>query len=374
MHSLYFTRNGKFSKALFNTLPHDLLIAKLNAYGLSSSALDFLYDYLTNRKQRCKVGSSFSSWKDITSGVPQGSVMGPLLFNFFLNDFFFFIEKSSTTNFADDNTIYASGDNIEDVIYKLETDIENALNWFDANGMVANPKKFQLMFLGTKQRVKLCLKIGKKYCLSTPSVILLGIEVDWRLNFNNHASNITEKAKNKSKSLARLRYKLDPTQKTILYHSYILSAFEYCPIIWMFCGKSSNEEMERVQKNTLRIIYNDYDSDFDTLLSRGKHLRIHEINKRKLLTEVYKCLNNLNPIFINDLFTKKNLNFNLRNSNLLELNRTRTLTYGLKSIVYRGSRAWNDLNPRLKTAQSLNDFKNLLKDELIVKCSCHLCQ
>ena len=144
------------SKA-FDTLPHDLLIAKLNAYGLSSSALDFLYDYLTNRKQRCKVGSSFSSWRDITSGVPQGSVMGPLLFNIFLNDFFFFIEKSSTTNFADDNTIYASGDNIEDVIYKLETDIENALNWFYANGMVANPNKFQIMFLGTKQRVKLIL-------------------------------------------------------------------------------------------------------------------------------------------------------------------------------------------------------------------------
>jgi len=204
--------------------------------------------------------------------------------------------------------------------------------------------------------------------------LILGIEIDWRLNFNNHVSNISAKAKNKSKSLARLRYKLDPTQKTILYHSYILSTFGYCPVIWMFCRKSSNEEMERVQKNTLRIIYNDYDSDFDTLLSKGKHLRIHEINKRKLLTEVFKCLNNINPIFINDLFTKKNSNFNLRNSNLLELNRTRTLSYGLKSIVYRGSRAWNELNPRLKAAKSLNEFKNLLKVEQIVKCSCHLCQ
>ena len=361
------------SKA-FDTLPHDLLIAKLNAYGLSSSALDFLFDYLTNRKQRCKVGSSYSSWADIKSGVPQGSVMGPLLFNIFLNDFFFFINKSSTTNFADDNTIYAFGDNIEDVIYKLEADIENALNWFDANGMVANPNKFQLMFLGTKQRVKLCLKIGKIYCLSTDSVVLLGIEIDWRLNFNKHASNITEKAKNKSKSLARLRYKLDSTQKTILYHSYVLSAFGYCPVVWMFCGKSSNKQMEYVQKSTLRIIYNDYSSDFDSLLCKGNHLRMHEINKRKLVTEVFKCLNNINPGLINDLFTKKNSNFNLRNSNLLELNRARTMTYGLKSIVYRGSRAWNDLSPRLKAASSLNEFKNLLKDEQIIKCNCHLCQ
>ena len=90
--------------------------------------------------------------------------------------------------------------------------------------------------------------------------------------------------------------------------------------------------MEYVQKSTLRIIYNDYSSDFDSLLCKGDHLRIHEINKRKLVTEVFKCLNNINPGLIKDLFTKKNSNFNLRNSNLLELNRARTMTYGLKSI------------------------------------------
>ena len=109
-------------------------------------------------------------------------------------------------------------------------------------------------------------------------------------------------------------------------------------------------------------------------ICKGNHLRIHEINKRKFVTEVFKCLNNINPGLIKDLFTKKNSNFNLRNSNLLELNRARTMTYGLKSIVYRGSRAWNDLSPRLKAASSLNEFKNLLKDEQIIKCNCHLCQ
>ena len=154
------------SKA-FDTLPHDILIAKLNAYGLSHSALEFIHSYLSNRKQRCKLGSSYSTGGDITSGVPQGSVLGPLLFNIFMNDFFFFIKRSSTTNFADDNTLYAFGDNLEEVIYKLEEDIENASYWFHINKMVANPDKFQLMFLGTREKIKLCLNINGKSCLST---------------------------------------------------------------------------------------------------------------------------------------------------------------------------------------------------------------
>ena len=360
------------SKA-FDTLPHDLLIAKLNAYGLSHPALEFIHSYLSNRKQRCKVGSSYSSWGDITSGVPQGSVLGPLLFNIFINDFFFFIKRCSTTNFADDNSLYAYGDNIEEVIYKLEEDIENALYWFHINKMVANPDKFQLMFLGTREKIKLCLNINGKSCISTPSVTLLGIEIDWKLTFNKHVQKITINANNKAKALSRLRYKLDSTQKLSLYHSYVLSAFGYCPIIWMFCGKSFNEGIDRVQRIALRVTYNDYTSNYNDLLNKGNHLRIHDINKRKLLIEVYKCLNNTNPSFLTSLFKTKPIRFNLRTSNLLELPDSNTLTYGLKSIRYRGSMAWNNLPDQLKLSKDIDEFKNKLKKQVVVKCTCHLC-
>ena len=101
------------SKA-YDCLPHDLLIAKLEAYGFGIDSLKLIHSYLTERKQRVKVGSSFSSWKTLSKGVPQGSVLGPLLFNVFIYDFFYAIEHSQVCNFADDNTIFACGETLDE--------------------------------------------------------------------------------------------------------------------------------------------------------------------------------------------------------------------------------------------------------------------
>ena len=360
------------SKA-FDTLPHDLLIAKLDSYGVGANALEIINNYLTNRKQQCKVGSSFSTWSDIVVGVPQGSVLGPLLFNIFINDFFFSIVNSSVCNFADDQSIYTSGPTIDIVISKLEGDIQNALEWFRSNRMVPNPNKFQVMFLGTQSKVDNCLNINNQVCKPSTSVKLLGVTIDWKLNFNIHVNEICTKAILKSQALIRLRSKLSQSQKLSLYYSYIMSCFGYCPVIWTFSGKSSNTLINRVQRKALRAVYNDYDSNFEQLLEKGDHLTIHQMNLRSLLVEVYKCVNNINPSFLTSIFQYKNLTYNLRRSNLLILPYTRTISYGLNSFKYRGSITWNNLPDSIKNCETKYKFKIELKKQKVIKCTCHIC-
>ena len=120
-------------------------IAKLNVYGFGHESLGYICSYLSERKQRTKINNSFSSWSYIYSGVPQGSILGPLLFNIYLNDIFFFINESELTNYADDNTPYAMEPNIEGLICTLEANTSITINWFYENYFKMNADKCHLL-------------------------------------------------------------------------------------------------------------------------------------------------------------------------------------------------------------------------------------
>ena len=135
------------SKA-FDCVPHDLLIAKLNAYGFDNKTLVLFYSYLKNRKQCVKINNVLSSFMVLVSGVPQGSILGPILFNIFINDLVYFI-KSDLANFADDNSISTAAKTIPDLISILEIESTKAIEWF--NEMIVNPEKFQAIIFKKNQ-------------------------------------------------------------------------------------------------------------------------------------------------------------------------------------------------------------------------------
>ena len=118
------------------------LIAKLEAYGINENFLAYLHSYLSNRKQCVRINNVTSDFETIISGVPQGSIVGPILFNCFFNDFFYFIEKASAHNFADGNTLSKIEETIQNLIALLETESNTAIEWFQNNNMVVNPGKF----------------------------------------------------------------------------------------------------------------------------------------------------------------------------------------------------------------------------------------
>ena len=146
----------------YDCVNHDLIIAKLEAYGVGKNSLSLVQNYLSQRQQRVKVGSSLSEWLEIILGVPQGSILGAILFNVFINDLLFFIKETDICNFADDTTLYACGKELDTISFKLEIGTNTVIQWLKDNEMVANPSKFQLMFLSKYKSIeKTCLLMEK---------------------------------------------------------------------------------------------------------------------------------------------------------------------------------------------------------------------
>ena len=171
-------------------------------------------------------------------------------------------------NFADDITIYTNGNNVESVILSLEEHLSRPLNWFRVNHMAANPGKFQVMILGMREQPKLTLEIND-----------ITVTIDSQLKFDDHI-----------KALCQTANFLNYEKGKILYNTFVMSNFNYSPLIWMYNGKTSSNRVDRVQKRALRILYNDFNVPFEVLLTREDERNVHTKNFQKLMVQIYKCL------------------------------------------------------------------------------------
>ena len=180
----------------FDCIPHDFLMAKMEAYGFSEGFLTFLYSYLKRWKQSVNINNVHRMFQILLSGVPQGSVLGLLLFNILMNDLFYFIKETQLLNFTDDITIGTFLNSVDDLITDLQKEYENAIDWFRSNKMVINLDKFQSIIINRLGKLKDSYELlidNHKTDLEN-FVKLLGIEIDNKLNFGKHFTTVYQKA------------------------------------------------------------------------------------------------------------------------------------------------------------------------------------
>ena len=194
------------SKA-FDCVPHDLSLAKLAAYGADDNLVLYIHSYLLNRKHCVCINNILSEFSKVISGVLQGSIVGPILFNCFFINFYYFIKNASVHNFADDNTLTTFAQNVGTLISVLESESNIAIDWFETNKMIVNSSKFQSIIIDKKKQdhTKETFKIGDNIIEASSAVKLLGVQINEKLNFNLHITNICRSAANQLNALIRLK-------------------------------------------------------------------------------------------------------------------------------------------------------------------------
>ena len=225
------------SKA-FDCLDHELLIAKLNAYGFSLALR--LRNYLSNRRQRTRIGDLFSDWFEVILGVPQGSILGSLLVNIFLADLFLVLKDVDIANFADDNTPITSANNTDDLIDSLEKVSSSLFKWFKDNLFKGNPDKCHL-FVSTNEKAK--INIGEFSIENSDCEKLLGAKIDNNLRFDCHVSDMCKKVNRKINALARIALFINMNKRCILMNSFYRSQFNYYYLIWMCHSQTNNSKI-----------------------------------------------------------------------------------------------------------------------------------
>ncbi|KAL9954029.1 hypothetical protein ACROYT_G041517 [Oculina patagonica] len=310
------------SKA-FDCLPHDLILDKLKFCGMDDTSLELLRSYLSSRFQRVQLSGTYSAWKEVSRGVPQGSILGPLLFNIFMNDMIYAIRECRLLSYADDTKIYHSHASPGAVELAVNQDLDNAATWFKENGMKANPDKYQAIVLG-KNSQEISLKSGDINIPIKDQISLLGVTLDSKLKFDAHVAIVCRKVSSQVNALNRLKTILPLKTKQSLYRSFILPHFYYCSQVWHHCGKRNTRKLEKVNERALRYVFKDKKSSYEQLLKRMSSQTLQNRQIQDMLCTINNCLSNKAPPSIKNLVSLRGCSYNLRGENMLALPKVNT--------------------------------------------------
>ena len=357
-------------KKAFDLVDHDILIQKMKLYNFSENTLNFFQSYLSNRIQVVKDGDIISSSKTIKSGVPQGSILGPILFLIYINDMHMKLSASSSIDmYADDSTLHSSDYDKKNIEQNLQHDVNEIEEWCKMNNMAINPKKSKCMLLGTNNKLKehasLNIYINNVELENVTSHKLMGVYINSNLKWSKQCSYVYNKMQSRLHLLKRLSSYLTSDMKVLFYNAHILSIFDYCCPVWANTTKTEIMKVYNVQKKAAKIILkkgNGYQAL--TLYKELNWLSFENRLRYHTAILIYKVINGECPAYMTNLISiASNNSYNLRSSTNLSITikqfpRTKYLK---NSFVFLSRNVWNSIPANIRLMPNLNLFKLQLK-------------
>ena len=347
-----------FLKA-FDSVPHQRLLKKIKAYGIDGSLLQWIESFLTGRKQRVNVNGGLSSWSDVNSGIPQGSVLGPILFIIFINDLPDVV-SSFVKIFADDTKVFTHVTS-EQACRDLQKDLDNLSTWSDTWQLKFNVAKCGVMHYGTQQDKHIYTISEEGIRRNLVEVFEekdLGVKFDPTLMFSKHIAMITKKANSMVGVIRRTFDHMDEDMLKILYKSLIRPHVEYANCIWNPVLKKDADLIEKVQRRATKLVPHLREKSYS---ERLKHLKLPTLAYRRLwgdLIQVYKIMNGVNDVKKESIFNMAENESGTRGNRYKVRKQHTRLRLRQNAFSVRVVNMWNSLPDSTVSAKTINMFKN----------------
>ena len=283
-------------------------------YGCSSNALKWFHSYLSNRKQSVQIKNVLSRSSEVKIGVPQGSILGPLLFTVFINDLPNVVKHGRIDMYADDTTLFVSGSNITDIERKLTANMVEIINWINIKKLALNVTKTKCMLLTSSQRRRfldhegdLHIEINNNKIECVDKVKCLGVMLDRDLLFHEHVSYVSSNCMKKVGLLKKACSLLDTHHLSMLYNAFIMPHINFCSTVWADKHKGDTDKLSSIPKRCARIISGaQWETSSSLILKELRWIPVVDqffINRSIMM---YKILNDIMPSYLTGTFTKIN--------------------------------------------------------------------
>lgn len=325
-----------YSKA-FDSLDHNILTFKLSHYGVRGKPLELLHSYLNNRMQCVHLGKHQSYPLPISAGVPQGSILGPLLFNIYVNDIVNIDGGAKCIMYADDTTILLSGNDINDLILQCNYILDKLVFWSQSNRLKINPTKTKAVLFRSKNKL---INIEQKLCCDgqaieiVDEVKILGVTFTSQLTWDSHIDNLCKKLSAITGALSRCRNFLPIKTKLQIYYALFASYTSYCNLVWLTTSQRNTQRIYVLQKKIIRNIANiDYYSSTTEYFHSYNIISIKHAYEFRVLRSFYLANDSVKQFLTSLASLKLNISTRTRNSDTWLIPRFRT-NYKLQSLQH----------------------------------------